>query len=571
MASTIASVDASLRNLAPSFQTAIKSIIEAESTPLKQVQAQKDKLDVRRGVYTDIKSNFDALQSAVQALITTQASFGLKLSAKASITPSTAGSMILATTITNESTPSADYDFSVTKLAKAHSRATDAVASPDIALNKSGTFWMGGTGTAALQTETAPGVYGAFVATTSVTAATTTSVASGQHGLGEGSYSLQVRDLSGVRQFRLVNADGTAVSIHKTDGSAGYTTEWQKMVDGGYDTGRGQSLVLSPLGSLETTTFHYTAKGTSITITNTDTQRTIMNAINSALQPEGHDFRASIVANQMVLTSNQTGEKHAMIYTDGASLGFNTLLQDAQNAQFKVNGMDISRARNTGLLDIVEGTTINLSADAEGKSARLSISAGAEKASALMSTMVSKFNAALVHLKDKLASTSSTEGNKTTYTRGPLTGDTIFSGLRMDIFYRMSRSYSNSGSFKRLEEIGLSFDKDMKLTFDGAKFTEAFKSNTSDVSALLDAGMDEINSLLARYTGSSGYLSKSLTSIDNQRKDYDQRITKYNESLTTRKQALYKQYLEYQSQLADLGRTAQMFGINLGSNVNTSG
>lgn len=571
MASTIASVDASLKNLAPSFQTAIKSIIDSESAPLKRVQEQRDKLDVRRGVFTDIKTNFDALQSAVQALISNQASFGLKLAAKASISPTTAGSTVLTAAINNESTPSADFDFSVTKLAKAHSRATDAVSSPDIALNKSGTFWMGGTGSAALQTETAPGVYGAYVPTSSVTAATISSMASGQRELGEGIYSIQVRDSSGVRQFRLVNADGTAVSIRKTDGSSSYTSEWQKMVDGGYDTGRGQSLVLSSLGNLETTTFHYTAKGTSINVASTDTQRTIMNAINESLQPEGHDFRASIVANQLVLTSNQTGANHAMIYTDGASLGFNTLLQNAQNAQFKVNGMDISRSRNTDLKDIVEGTTISLAADAEGKNARLSINGSTEKAVALMNTLVSKFNVTLAHLKDKLASTASTSGDKTTYTRGPLTGDTVFSGLRSDMFYRMSKGYSNGGSFKRLEEIGLSFDKDMKLTFDSAKFSEAFKNSTSDVSALLDAGMGEVNSVLARYTGSSGYLSKSLTSIDDQRKDYDQRITKYNDVLTMRKQVLYKQYMEYQIQLADLGRTAQMFGIDLGSNVNTSG
>jgi flagellar capping protein FliD len=571
MASTIASVDASLRNLAPSFQTAIKSIIESESAPLRRVQEQRDKLDVRRGVFTDIKTNFDALQSAVQALISTQASFGLKLTAKASITPAVAGSTVLTATTTNESTPSADYDFSVTKLAKAHSRATDAVSSPDLALNKSGTFWMGGMGSAALQTETAPGVYGAFVPTTSVTSATTASVAAGQRELGQGIYNLQVRDNLGVRQFRIVDADGMAVSIRKTDGSSSYTSEWQKIVDGGYDTGRGQSFVLSSLGNLETTAFHYTAKGISIDVTSTDTQRTIMNAINEALQPQGHDFRAAIVANQLVLTSAQTGANHAMIYTDGANLGLNTLLQNAQNAEFVVNGMSISRSRNTELKDIVEGTTINLAADAEGKGARLSIDANTDKAVALMNTLAGKFNSALGHLKDKLAATSSTDGNKTTYTRGPLTGDTVFSGLRSEIFHRMSRSYNNSGNFKRLEEIGLSFDKDMKLTFDSAKFSEAFKSNTADVTALLEVGMGEINNVLARYTGSSGHLTKSLTSIENQRKDYDQRITKYNDVLTMRKQVLYKQYMEYQTQLADLGRTAQMFGINLGSNVNTSG
>jgi flagellar capping protein FliD len=571
MANTVSSIDASLLNLAPTFQKTIKAIIEAESTPLKQTQTLRDRLDVRRSVFTDIKSNFDALQSAMQALISTQASFGLNLVSKPSITPTLAGTTVLTASLTSESTSAGDYDFSVTKLAKAHSRAAAAVSSSDLALNKSGTFWMGGTGTAALQTETSPGVYGDFIPSSTVTAATTASAASDQRELGEGNYTLQVRDSSGVRQFRLVNADGNAVSIRSTDGTSNFTSDWQKMIDGSYDTGRGQSLTLSTMGELESTTFHYTAKGAFITIMNTDTQRTIAAAINSAVQPEGHDFRASIVAGQLVLMGTQTGKNHAMIYTDSANLGFDTLLQPAQNAEFKVNGMDVSRASNTNLKDIVDGVALNLAADAEDKSSRLSITPNSDKAAGLMNTMVSKFNTALKHLTDKLASIPKTEGDKTTYTRGPLTGDTIFSGLRTDLYYRMSRSYSNNGSFKRLEDIGLSFDKDMKLTIDSAKFSDAFTNHTADVNALLDVAMGDINSLLSRYTGSSGYLSNSLTSIDNQQKSYDQRIAKYNDALAMRKQALYKQYLEYQNQLADLGRTAMMFGIDFGSNVDTSG
>ena len=571
MANPVSSIDASLLNLAPTFQKTIKAIIEAESTPLKQTQARRDQLDVRRGVFTDIKTNFEALQSAIQVLISTQASFGLDLVSKPSVTPMLAGTTVLTASVTSENTSTGDYDFSVSKLAKAHSRAAAAVSSPDLALKKSGTFWMGGTGTAALQTETAPGVYGNFVPNSTVTAATTGAVASGQRELGEGNYTLQVRESAGVRQFRLVNADGNAVSIRSTDGTSNYTSEWQKMVDGTYETGRGQSLALSTVGNLESTTFHYTAHGISIAIDNTDTQRTVVNSINGALQPEGHDFRASIIAGQLVLTGAQSGKNHAMIYTDGANLGFDALLQLAQNAEFKVNGMDVSRAGNSGLTDIVEGATITFAGDAEGKSARLNISANADKAVGLMNTMVSKFNAALKHLTDKLASIPKTENGKTTYTRGPLTGDTVFSGLRTDLFYRMSRTQNNSGSFKRLDDIGLSFDKDMKLTLDSAKFTDAFANHTSDVKALLDVAIGNINGLFSRYTGSSGYLSTSLASIDNQQKGYDQRIAKYHDALTMRQQDLYKQYLEYQNQLADLGRTAMMFGIDLGSKVDTSG
>ena len=571
MASTVSSIDASLKNLAPTFQTAIKVSIEAESAPLKQVQTLKDNLNVRRSVYTDVKTNFDALQTAVQALISTQASYGLKLVSKSSVTPATSGTTVLTVSKTDENAPVTDYDFSVTKLAKAHSRAAAAVSSPDVVLNKSGDFWMGGAGTAVLQTESSPGGYTDFVASSSVTAATVATIASGQRELGTGAYTVQVRESSGIRQFRLVNADGNAVAIRKTDGSSGLTSDWQSMRDGPYDTGRGQILTLNPTGNMEGTTFHYSAKGVFISIKSSDTQRNIVSAINAAIQPEGHDFRASIVANQLVLTSTQTGVNHAMIYTDGAGLGFTTLLQDAQNAQFKVNGMDVSRASNTNLTDVVEGITLSLAGDAEGKSAYLSIGSNTDKSIGLMNTLVSKFNAAINHLKDKMASTSKTENGKTTYTRGVLSGETVFSGFRTDMMYRMSRSYTNSGTLKRFEDIGLSFDKEMKLTFDSNKFSEALKNNTADVTALLDTGMGDLNTILSRYTGSSGLIPRTLSSMELQGKQYDQRISKYNATLETRKQTLYNKYMEYQAQLVDLSNAATMFGIDLGSNVNTSG
>lgn len=571
MATTITSIDASIKNLAVPFQTAIKTQIESESAPLKRIQVLKDSIEVRKGVYTDVKTNLDALQSAMQALISSQSTYGLTSTSKSSVVPATSGTTVLSISKTSETAAATDYDFYVSKLAKAHSRATAAAASPDIALNKSGTFWMGGTGTANLQTETEPGVYSDFVASTSLTAASAISAASGQKELGTGTYTLQVRDSSSVRQFRLVDADGNAVSVRKSDGSTGYTSEWQTMNDGVFDTGRGQSLTLNKSGGLETTSFYYTAKGTSISISTSDTQRSIVASINAALQPEGHDFRASIVSNQLVLTSSQTGANHSMIYTDGASLGFNTLLQSAQNAEFTVNGMNVSRASNANLTDVVDGLTINLAGDAEGKSARLSVTANNDKALGLMNALVTKFDASITHLKDKMASTSKTENGKTTYTRGPLSGETVFSNFRSDMLYRMSRSYTNTGNYKRLEEVGLSFDKDMKLTLDSTKFSDAIKNNKADVTALLDAGMGEMNTMLSRYTGTSGLLTKSLSSFETQSKDYDQRIAKYNASLEIRKQSLYNQYIEYQAQLVDLGNTATMFGINLGSNVNTSG
>ncbi len=560
MANTITSIDTSIKALAPSFQTAIKAIIDSESAPLNRVQTQKDQIDIRKGVYTDIKNNFDSLQTALQALISTQASYGMNLTSKASVTPGTAGTTVLSAT-TTESAAAADYDIVVTQLAKAQTKSTTAAYSPDVALGKSGTFWLGGNGTSAIS----------FTANDSVTASTTSTTASGQRELGTGSYTLETRDSSGVRQFRLVDADGKAVSILSQSGT-NYTNDWQTMSDGSYDTGRGLTLALNSLGTTASTALAYTAAGTSISVNSSDTLRNITSAINAASQPEGRDFKASIVANKLVLTGSQSGENHTMLYTDGAGLGFGADLQTAQNAKFTVNGMDVSRAANTNLTDVIDGTTINLSSDAEGKTARLSISASSDKAAGLMKTMVDKFNAALTHLKDKLASspTTSAEG-KTTYKRGPLSGDMGFSSLRLDMIGRLNRSITNSGSFKSFSEIGISFDKDMKLTLDSTKFSDALKNNRADVTALLDKGLGELDTLVSRFAGSKGSLANTLNTIEDQRKSYDKRIAKYNENLTIRKETLYNQYLGFQTQIADYGRTAEWLGMITGTNVSTSG
>ncbi|MCX6059051.1 MAG: flagellar filament capping protein FliD [Chloroflexi bacterium] len=578
MATTaITPIDTQIAGLAQTFQTAIKATIKAESAPITRTQALKDTVDVRRGVYTDIKNNFDGLQSALQALISTQGTYGLNLVSKSTVTPGTTGAAVLTATNT-ESAAVADYDITDIQLAKAQSQATVLAYSPDLALNKSGTFWLGGTGLANLQTKTStlPDVYSAFVPSTSVTAGATSTVSTGQRELGAGDYALETRDLSGVRQFRLVNADGSAVSIRSQNGTS-YTNAWQNMTSGGYDTGRGLNLTLNANGAAASTALTYTAAGTSITINATDTLRTITTAINAASQPEGRDFKASIVANKLVLTGAQTGENHSLLFTlkkDGIVndfLGFGASLQVAQNATFKVNGMDVSRAGNTNLTDVMDGATISLASDATGKSARLSIATTADKAAGLMSAMVNSFNTALSHLKSKLASTPTTVGGKTTYTRGPLSGEQVLTGLRQDMLGRMNSNYTNSGSFKNLAEIGLGFDKDMKLTLDSAKFSEALKNNRTNVTALLDSGLGAINSLVSNYAGSSGSLSNTLKSIDVQRTNYDNRILKYNEAIAKRKEALYNQYQGYQSQIAEYGYTAQWFGILSGTNVNTSG
>lgn len=111
----------------------------------------------------------------------------------------------------------------------------------------------------------------------------------------------------------------------------------------------------------------------------------------------------------------------------------------------------------------------------------------------------------------------------------------------------------------------------MKLTLDSTKFSDALKNNRADVTALLDKGLGELDTLVSRFAGSKGSLANTLSTIEDQRKSYDKRIAKYNENLTIRKETLYNQYLGFQTQIADYGRTAEWLGMITGTNVSTSG
>jgi flagellin-like hook-associated protein FlgL len=86
------------------------------------------------------------------------------------------------------------------------------------------------------------------------------SVGTNQVELNTGTYTLATRDLIGPplqHQFRLVDAAGVAQSIltqggDKNDPSA-YTSDWQPMTSGSYDTGRGLNLTLDSAGTTPST------------------------------------------------------------------------------------------------------------------------------------------------------------------------------------------------------------------------------------------------------------------------------------------------------------------------------
>jgi hypothetical protein len=90
------------------------------------------------------------------------------------------------------------------------------------------------------------------------------SVDSGQTELNAGNYALEMQVVGGANQFRLIDSSGAPVSIRSQAGT-GYTSGWQLMTSGTYNTGRGLQLTLNTAGfapaSIASTALTYTPAG----------------------------------------------------------------------------------------------------------------------------------------------------------------------------------------------------------------------------------------------------------------------------------------------------------------------
>lgn len=531
--------------LKPVYTDMINQLMTLERRPLQRLEDQRDSISVQNGAYQELRTSLDSFQNAAQKLISTDPFYALSPGRSGSVETADSEDTVLTASVGTDAGVG-DYEISVTNLAEAERDASAAQSSIDQALGLSGTFWLGGTGTAS----------SSVTANATVTGAGTGAVSDGLLELGTMTYTLETREDEGTLQFRLKDVDGNVVSVADQDGEAGTTTtNWQAVQTGTYDTGRGLTIDLDASGSPGSTSVDYTAAGTSISVETTDTLLGIADKINEADQPAGRAASATIVGTQLILSAQETGTNHTMIYNDGVGLGFSNL-QAAEDAAFTVNDLAFTRSSNS-VSDVIHDVTFDLAGDAEGKSATLRVSSDLSGAQSAVENFLSEFNKVTSFIESKTAVTKVADQE---YSRGPLAGESTFSNLRGDILSDFMSRSTNGGSLESLRDIGLSVSDNLDVTIsDSDLLQEALQENFSDVSALLDSVIGEIDNRLSRYTGTGGYMTSAIESLDNQLADLGSDISDYEDRLADKKDYLYTKYAQMQSQLTSLEYSSQMW------------
>ncbi|MCX8062363.1 MAG: flagellar filament capping protein FliD [Anaerolineales bacterium] len=577
---------ASVNQLDSYFVNLINNLMTIERQPLTRLEEQRSKLNVTVGVYQDARSKLLELQNAVYALRSGNYTSALTESRNVSISDRSSGSTVL-TASASSSAVVGIYQVTDIVLAKAHRVRSDAVTTIDQALGYStgeGYIVLGGAlnRSATLSQNLS----------NTVIAVSTSEVDSGKKELGRGTYSIEVRnDATAGWQFRLVDSAGKAVAIRNGTSEIETTSDWQTIPSGGgnFDTGRGLVIQFGDGSGYQagSAVVSFTSQGARITVSASDSLLDIVSKINAAAYAENDGVVASIIDKQLVLSAASTGTAYALsagnvidngaggtsgvlhqlgLLAEGSTAFKHAAIQEATNASFKVNGLMVTRSKNSGLTDVIAGVTLNLAGDAEGKYATLNVIKDLSLAKTAISTFIEKFNTVVSYLEQK---TSVTSVDSRTYTRGALADDMAFSELRLRLFSLFMNAYSNSSAYSRLRDIGLGLDDNLRASItDSTKLEQALTNDLEGVQTFLDKVMQTFDVELGRFTGTrstTSYVTEAVSLLNSQMTDLNADITRMNTYLSEREQYLYDQYAQIQAQLVSLTYMRQMWASIYGT------
>lgn len=151
--------------------------------------------------------------------------------------------------------------------------------------------------------------------------------------------------------------------------------------------------------------------------------------------------------------------------------------QAAANAALSINGITVERSGNT-ISDLIEGVTITLKQADAGNPFELVVARDSSTVTANVKDFVKQYNALTDALKSLAGYNSATKQG------GILQGDSLTRQMQGRVRAFMHRQFGDSSQeVRRLSDLGLSVDKDGKLSLNEATLTSALADNREKIEA----------------------------------------------------------------------------------------
>ena len=302
------------------------------------------------------------------------------------------------------------------------------------------------------------------------------------------------------------------------------------------------------------------ADGTSTTVS-VDALMTVKELVDAINATADAPVTASLVqsapgAYQIVLTGRHTGATNAFTVastlTGGAGVTFQDgdndgisgdspadNVQNARDAQFTVNGLPVTSASNT-VNDVIPGATLTLSKEDATKTVAVTVARDSEKPKERVGKLITAYNDLMTFIGDQRTAAAN---GKASIARDPLVQQ-LKNALRSELL----GEHDNDGSYSRLAEIGLGFDKTGKMVLDEDTFDTAIAAGTSDLQKLFSGNdgksgaFGAVETMIKRYTRSGGLVADVRQRLNAQMGSLATRIDVYELQLEQRRLTLQKEF-----------------------------
>lgn len=335
-------------------------------------------------------------------------------------------------------------------------------------------------------------------ADSSILTATTSSIASA------GTYSISVTNLAQSQKLAAVGQASTTAPI----GSGASTTLT-------FDFGTISGGVLAG-GTYTGASF--TSNGAGAKTVTIDSSNNSLTGIKTAINNAKIGVTATIVNDggaspyRLVLSSDSMGKSGSLKIGVSGDASLSTLLAHdpsnntgqmlsetvtAQNADFSVNGVTVSKSSNV-VNDVVQGVTLNLL-----KVTTSATTLTVARDTSAVTTAVNGFAKAYNELSKTLSDLSGYDA--VSKKGGPLLGDSAVRSIQSQIRGVIGASIAGlTGAYKRLGDIGLSLQKNGTMTVDATKLQAAMDAAPDDIGMLFAASGKASDSLVSYVSSSSG-------------------------------------------------------------------
>ncbi|RXH25936.1 flagellar hook protein FliD [Bradyrhizobium nanningense] len=230
-----------------------------------------------------------------------------------------------------------------------------------------------------------------------------------------------------------------------------------------------------------------------ITVTSTMSLQDVVDAINA--QTSTTNVQASIVqvsstSYQMVLTSTEDAADISYSSTSGddimnqlgvtdSSGSFSDVIQEAQSAEFTLDGISMTRDTND-VTDVLTGVTFSLlQATPDGTSLNISIETDTSQIQSALETFVTNYNA----FRDEVVAQQATATDGTADSSAVLFGD----GTMRNIMDALQNALNSTVGGMTMADLGLSFNESNELELDTSTLSDILSTNLSGVTKLLSA------------------------------------------------------------------------------------